>query len=358
MRTECSVVPACAVLAPDRDAWQAFVDKHPQGSLLQGVAWGDLKARFGWEAQQLAVCDATGAVLAGAQVLFRRQYGVSIAYVPRGPLFSADAALDRTLLAAITRVARRRRAVLIRLEPNCLETHPQADRLHTWMLLQGMRPAAAIQPRSSVHVDLQRSEEAIFAAFSKGHRADIRRAERQGVQVRVGGAADLPTFHAIMTATGARASFGVHSAAYYAAVWELHGSRARLLIADVAGEPVAAQLICADAQVAAYLYSGAVDTGLRSGANHLLAWHAIRWARAVGCRTYDLWGVPDAFGQAAAAATPAERAALEAAAQTDPLIGVYRFKKGFGGSVVRFLPAYDLPLIPPLYGLAVRRIDG
>lgn len=358
MRSELDHPRALAVVAPEPTAWQAFVDAHPQGHLLQGAAWGDLKARFGWHMRRLALCDSAGVLLAGAQLLVRRRYGLSVVYVPRGPLLSGAAAIDHALLTAITRVARQARAVLVRLEPNYLETHPQADMLHSWLLLQGARPAATIQPRSSVHVDLRRSEDAIFAAFSKGHRADIRRAERQGVQVRVGGAADLAAFHAIMAATGVRAAFGVHSAEYYQSVWALHGPRARLLLAELDGTPIAAQLVCADAQNGAYLYSGALDAGLRNGANHLLSWHAIRWARDQGCHTYDLWGIPDAFGLAAAAETPAEREALEAAAQSDPLIGVYRFKKGFGGSVVRYLPAYDLPLIPPLYHLAVRRIDG
>lgn len=349
---------ALAVVEPERAAWQAFVDAHPQGNLLQGAPWGELKARFGWHTHRLAVSDAAGAIVAGAQLLVRRRYGLSVAYTPRGPLFSGCADVDRVLLAALTRAARRERAVLVRLEPNLTEAHPQADPLHTWLLLQGARPAAAIQPRSSIHVDLDRPEDAIFAAFSKGHRADIRRAERQGIQVRCGAAADLPAFHAMMAATGARAAFGIHSADYYRNVWELHGACARLLLAEQNGALVAAQLVCADAHIGAYLYSGAYDAGLRTGANHLLAWHAIRWARSLGCRTYDLWGIPDALGLAAAAETPAAREALEAAAQADPLIGVYRFKKGFGGVVVRYLPAYDLPLIPPLYSLAVRRIDG
>lgn len=95
---------------------------------------------------------------------------------------------------------------------------------------------------------------------------------------------------------------------------------------------------------------------MKSGANHGLEWHALRWARELGCRRYDLWGIPDALGRAAGAADEDERAALESAAQKDPLIGVYRFKKGFGGRIVRYLPAYDLPLIPPLYRLVRHRI--
>jgi lipid II:glycine glycyltransferase (peptidoglycan interpeptide bridge formation enzyme) len=67
--------------------------------------------------------------------------------------------------------------------------------------------------------------------------------------------------------------------------------------------------------------------------NHLLQWEAMQRARAAGCRVYDLWGAPQVFDQ------------------SDPLWGVYRFKDGFGGQVVRCLGAWDRPVRPLLYRL-------
>ncbi len=349
---------ALAIGEPDARTWDAFVDAHPQGSLLQLSAWGELKAGSGWRAQRIAVLGADGAPVAGALLLIRPRYGVSVAYTPRGPLFSGDPVVDRLLLAGLERVARRARAVLLRLEPNLLEAAPAADTLHTWLLLQRLRPVQTIQPRSSIHIDLRQPEERLLAACSKGHRADIRRAERSGVVVRQGDVTDLPAFFVLMQGTGKRAHFGVHSEAYYRAAWRLFQPRSCLLLADVEGRPAAAQLIFADARAGLYLYSGADEAGLRSGANHALMWHALGWAQAQGCTYYDLWGIPDALGRAAAAPDAEARAALEHAARHDPLIGVYRFKKGFGGQIVRYLPAYDRVLIAPLYRLTLRRMGG
>lgn len=345
-----------ALLAPEPLRWDAFVARHPRGSLLQQSAWGELKAGFGWSAPRLAVLDTEGQIRAGALVLLRARFGLSVAYAPRGPLLSGDEAVDRLLLGGLDRIARRARAIFLRLEPHLAEDDPEAGAMHSWMLLQGLRPAPTIQPRSTIQVDLTPSEEALLAACSKGHRADIRRAERAGLTVRVGGDDDLGAFYAIMRATGARAAFGIHSEEYYRAAWRLFQPRSRLLLAELDGRAVAAHLVFADAQRGLYLYSGAEEQGLKAGANHLLQWHALRWARSLGCSTYDLWGIPDALGRAAVAAEEAERAALEAEAQADPLVGVYRFKKGFGGRVLRFLPAYDRLLIPPLYRFALRRM--
>jgi lipid II:glycine glycyltransferase (peptidoglycan interpeptide bridge formation enzyme) len=344
-----------ALVEPEAAAWDAFVEGHARGNLLQRSGWGELKGGFGWGARRLAVVAAGGEIVAGALLLLRARYGLSVAYTPRGPLLSGDERADRLLLAGLERVARRARAVFLRLEPNVVEDDPGADTLHTWMLLQGLRAAPTIQPRSSVHVDLGPPDAALLAACSKGHRADIKRAERGGVQVRVGDEGDLAVFHAVMRATGARAGFGVHSEAYYRAAWRIFQPRSRLLLADIEGRVAAAHLVFADGRTGLYLYSGADEAGLKAGANHLLEWHALRWARSLGCARYDLWGIPDALGRAATAPEE-ERAALEAEAQSDPLIGVYRFKKGFGGRVVRYLPAYDRVLIPPLYRLALSRL--
>jgi lipid II:glycine glycyltransferase (peptidoglycan interpeptide bridge formation enzyme) len=81
---------------------------------------------------------------------------------------------------------------------------------------------------------------------------------------------------------------------------------------------------------------------------YLLQWEAMLWAREKGCRTYDLWGVPDR-----------EEEVLEAefAKRSDGLWGVYRFKRGFGGRLVRTTGAWDLvyaPLRYRLYSAAVR----
>ncbi|PDW03378.1 lipid II:glycine glycyltransferase FemX [Candidatus Viridilinea mediisalina] len=354
MTTPSSSTHALALLEPTTAAWDAFVQTHPHGNLLQQSHWGALKASFGWQVRHLAVCNGQGTLLAGAQLLIRSRSGLSLAYTPRGPLFAPQAHVNRLLLNGLKRVARRARAILLRLEPPLLEHDPQADSLHTWLLLQGLRSAATIQPRSSIHVDLNQPEASLLANCSKGHRADIRRAGRNGVSVRVGSAADLGTFQAIMEATGQRAGFAVHSAAYHQTAWQRFQPNARLLFAEQQGQPIAAHMVFADARAGLYLYSGADETGLRSGANHLLAWEALCWARNLGCRYYDLWGIPDALGRAAAALDPDTRASLEAAAASDPLQGVYRFKKGFGGRVVRYLPAYDHVLLAPLYGLALR----
>ncbi len=360
-----------AIVEPDAAEWDAFTARHPGGHLLQSAGWGALKQQVGWLARRVLVVGPDGPQ-AGAQLLLRRRLGLSAAYVPRGPLFGDSAAANALLLAALDRLARSNRAVFLRLEPNVLEDAPQAGALHSALLGEGFRPATPLQPHTSLHLDLSPAPEQLLAAMSKGHRADIRRAAREGVTVRPGqGAADLAAFYAIMQQTGTRADFAIHSHAYYQTAWELFQSNlaastteqaaanaSQLFLAEQNGATLATCMIFAWAGTGLYLYGGSIEAGLKSGANHALQWQAIQWARAYGCRLYDFWGVPDQFGLAALATDAAEHAALEEQAKSDPMYGVFRFKKGFGGRVTRYLPAYDRVYIPPLYALWQRRFGG
>jgi serine/alanine adding enzyme len=360
-----------AIVEPDATGWDTFTLRHAQGHLLQSSGWGTLKQQVGWQVQRVLVVGPAGP-RAGAQLLLRRRLGLSAAYVARGPLFGDSWEVNALLLAALDRLARSNRAVFLRLEPNVLEDDPQAGDLHSALLIEGFSPATPLQPHTSLHLDLSLAPEQLLAAMSKGHRADIRRATREGVAVRPGyGTADLAAFYAIMEQTGARADFAIHSRAYYQAAWELFQQNAaipamergmanagQLFLAEQNGVTLAACMIFAWAGAGLYLYGGSTEAGLKSGANHALQWQAIQWARAQGCRLYDFWGVPDQFGLAALAADASERARLEEQAKSDPLYGVFRFKKGFGGRVTRYLPAYDRVYMPPLYALWQRRFGG
>jgi lipid II:glycine glycyltransferase (peptidoglycan interpeptide bridge formation enzyme) len=248
----------------------------------------------------------------------------------------------------------------LRLEPNALDAPPWHEH-HSALLLAGFEPSSPMQPEASIHLDLTPLPDALFAKFSKGHRADVRRAERLGVTVEVGTTeADFQAFYAVMQSTAMRANFGIHTADYYRSVWHLFNGQeasgaARLLLARHDDAVVAAFLVLAQGAEAQYMYSGSTEAGMKVGANHTLQWAAIQWARERGSQLYDCWGIPEAFLHLEAAQDPRERERLEAAAQATGMAGVYRFKKGWGGLPVRYVPAYDWVVLRPMYWLWQRR---
>ncbi len=305
--------------------------------VLQTPAWGDLKSRFGWEAETIA----------DQLVLYRRlPLGLRLAYVPRGPLPTRDQ------LAALTAAARRRGAFMLKLEPDVEESLEAVAKLRGL----GLRPSPqTIQPRRSVLIDLAGDAEAALARMKQKTRYNIRLAEKKGVLARIGTAADLPAFNALMHETGARDGFGVHAPDYYEAAYALFAPQGRvaLALAEFEGRLLAAVMVFHVGDTAWYLYGASSDHERQRMAPYLAQWAGIAWAREHGATAYDLWGVPDA-----------DEAELEAGFETrrDGLWGVYRFKRGWGGRLTRTVGAWDRVYNPLLYRLytwyVARRAPG
>ncbi|HUR15857.1 MAG TPA: peptidoglycan bridge formation glycyltransferase FemA/FemB family protein, partial [Candidatus Limnocylindrales bacterium] len=234
---------------------------------------------------------------------------------------------------------------------------------HDFLRARGFKTAEkTLGQRSSFRVDLTRPEEEIFASFSKGHRADTKRAMREGVVVREATEeSEVDWLHRMLGATTERKAFEFHAASYYRALWRHFGDAASLFLAEWKGEVVAATLNIAWGDTGLYLFAGSTRSGLDSRAGHILQWESIRWAKARGATTWDMWGIADARGRmellrAAGVADDApEMTALDAEARRDPKDGLDRFKKGWGGYAVRVVPAYDKVFIPPAYWYWTRR---
>ncbi len=339
--------------SPDFDArWQELGERA--GHMLQHPLWGHFKEAFGWRAVRLAVSDGTH-FLAGAQVLFRPlPLGLTLAYVPRGPmLVEPSPALLAELTQGLDALARARRALFLKVEPDWEDT-PQARQL---LHRAGFRAAKeTVQPRSTIHVDLTPEPDAILARMKSKWRYNIRLARRKGVIVRPATPADLPTFLELMQETAARDRFPIHVPAYYRRAYELFvpAGLAVLLMAWYEETPLAGIFVTAWGQTAIYMYGASSNRERQRMPNHLLQWEAMLWAKERGCTVYDLWGIPDEVGahpDAWAGKTPA---------RTDGLWGVFRFKQGFGGRIVRTVGAWDRVYSPAGYRvyrwlLALRR---
>lgn len=341
----------------DPAAWDSRLAASPGRHLLQSWPWGELKARFGWGVQRVAAGTAC------AQVLFRPLPGGlgSLAYVPKGPAVDfEDGVAVQALLDAIRPLARQQRALCLKIEPNREEDPALARRLRGL----GFRPSPqTIQPRRTLLVDLDADPDGLLERMKQKARYNVRLAARKGVTVRPGDERDLDAFYQLMQVTAQRDRFAVHSQEYYEAAHRLFVSAGRstgfpacapngcLLLAEHEGRLLAGLVAMALGDTACYMYGASSDQGRNLMPTYLLQWEAMLWAKGRGCRSYDLWGVPDE-----------DEATLEAQFErrNDGLWGVYRFKRGFGGRLVRTAGAWDLvyaPLRYRLYLLAVKWLN-
>ena len=326
----------------DDVGWDAWVASHPSGHILQSSRWARLKCAFGWSADRVVLRTFPGPVapiLAGASVLYRRlPWGQTLAYVPKGPLVDwTDRAQTRAVLTMLRETCSKHHAALLKIEPNLPHSQPLIEALaDNGFQLSPQR----VQPLSTIHIDLTADEETILARMKPKWRYNIRLSERKGVTVRQGTAADLPAIQRLMDTTGERDGFEVHNAGYYAQATALFVPEglASWLIAEYEGELLAAIAVFAFGRGAWYMWGASGDSGRNLMPNHALQWAAILWAKGRGCRTYDLWGIPDEVGENPQAYTESESWGSEG------LWGVYRFKQGFGGHVVGYVGAWDMPL--------------
>jgi peptidoglycan pentaglycine glycine transferase (the first glycine) len=205
-------------------------------------------------------------------------------------------------------------------------------------------PLDSVQPRRTIVVDIAPDEDMILAAMKQKTRYNVRLAERKGVTVREASETDLPAFHTLMAVTGERDAFGVHTPAYYEVAYHLFAPRrwVRLLLAEVEEEAVAAAMVFALPPRSWYFYGASSDAHREKMPAYLLQWEAMRWAKSLGCTTYDLYGVPDQ-----------DEGTLEDqfTQRGNGLWGVYRFKRGFGGKLVRSVGAWDRVCAPLRYRL-------
>ena len=310
--------------------WETYLHNQPQAHLLQTPQWGALKSAYGWDVAHIL---GNGC---GAQVLFRRlPIGFTLAYVPRGPVGDWLPAL----LPELDDLCTQRRAVVLKIEPDSNWNTDESTRLSE----NGFHPSPhSVQPPQTLVIDLQADEEQILARMHQKTRYNIRLATKKGVSARTWD--DLDAFGRMMEDTAERDQFGVHVPAYYRMAYDLFQAEGacELFVAEYESQPLAAIMVFARGARAWYLYGASTNMHRNRMPTYLLQWQAIRWAHQRGCTQYDLWGVPEE-----------DYETLEANFQQrrDGLWGVYRFKRGFSGELVRSLGAWDRAQIRPLYTL-------
>lgn len=329
----------------DRAGWDRFVLDEAGGNLLQAWAWAELKREHGWRVDRLLAAGEDGIILGALQLLTRPGPGgtLTFAYAPRGPAVAAGPGATETavtLVEGAVRLARRRRALVLKLDP---EWRPDDPLTAAVRAATGLRDSPYdVQHRLTYVVDLAGGAAAVLERVKASTRRHIRRAQAGGVEVEIRhdpAAADL--FHPLLAATVRRTGFVARDLPYHRAVLRhLAGSCAvATLLARVEGMPVSGMVAVAAGRRLVYLFGGSSLEHAELRPSYLLHWRAIEWGLAQGCTVYDMWGVPNHEDP------------------TAPGAGYFEFKRRWNGEVVRHIRCQDAPLWPhlgPLPRLAER----
>ncbi len=334
--------------------WNEKIAALPGAHLLQTREWAELKAPVGWKALPYFWHDHQGRVNAAAVILQRHipiggfAARLGVMYVPRGPMLDwHDPVLRGQVLDDLRSLAKKSGAIFIKIDPDIAigwgisgRSDEQDEALGVDVIDDLRRRGwhlsdEQVQFRNTVLLDLNPDLPVLLAAMKEKTRYNIRLAGRRGVIVRTGGKGDLDLLYRMYAATATRDSFVIRERDYYLRLWStmIDAGMGEPLIAEVEGEPVAGIVVLRFAGRGYYMHGMSIEAHREKMPNHLLQWTAIQRLKEQGCRVYDLWGAPDVFDE------------------NDRMWGVYRFKEGLGGRVMRGLGAWDLPLRSVYYRL-------
>jgi hypothetical protein len=287
-----------------------FLDSQETSHLFQFPQWNVTGARF-------ALLRESGKIRWFCTFGTHRPLGSSLPWMravvaDRGPVCD-DCALWQAATAELIEQMRCERFTYFDAIPDWLETPERSpeNRLRDsgWQERGGQR--------TSLRLDLTKSEDEIFANFRKNSRYEVRRAERMNVSVVPGSTdAEIEEFLTLHSRLAARKGFAAESPE------DLRGalrwlttadSRGALLLACIENQVYGGAVIGRAGRRCWYVW-GAAEKHENFNVGHILQWRALLWAKSHGCNEYDFGGY-----------TPGATS------------GPAWFKAGFGGSVVHFV---------------------
>ncbi|MBN1685301.1 MAG: peptidoglycan bridge formation glycyltransferase FemA/FemB family protein [Spirochaetales bacterium] len=319
-------------------------------NLLQSPYWAGLKQRFGSLALGFHIIGESSTVtsaLTGRQtdrfpllVLLRKlpvPGGASIGYVPHGPDIEPGVEERQVFLQGLAEELKPMLpsgCVFLRFDLPWRIDRPQER--ETLLDAPFRKAAVDIQVPDTVVVDLTGGEDEILSRMKPKTRYNIRLSGRKGVTVRIGDRGDLKLWYELAKETAERDRITLHAESYFAGLFEEGEQHTDVdvvpFFASVAGETVAAIIISICGSRCIYHFGASRSTGRNFMPTYALQWEAMKYAKAAGCGTYDLLGIP-----------PSED-------PRHPLHGLYRVKTGFGGEIVHRAGCWDYPVKPTAYG--------
>jgi peptidoglycan pentaglycine glycine transferase (the first glycine) len=328
----------------EQGVWDRFIQADPWNAFPQAWAWGEFQVARGRTVVRFALVDERGHWLAAGQgIWYPKRYGTGYWLFPRGPVFASHITEPRevfcTFLEALAQTKLPHKGLFFRVEP------PLTLEEGRGMMPLRMQRTHALEPASTIIVDLEQTEAELLAAMHPKARYNVRVAERHGVTVRQGSSEeDIALFLRLTAETAERDKFDSHEADYLRATCEalLPSGFARLRFAEWQGKCLAANMEIAYGETVTYLHGSSSSEDRQVMAPYLLHWEAMKTAKGAGAKFYDLYG-----------ANPRLQSNIYYKPSWE---GITRFKRGWGGKDVDLMGTWDLPLNKALYYFAFPKL--
>jgi hypothetical protein len=271
----------------DPGVWKAFCDADPTCTYFQTPSWAELltSAGLGWRDDTILVRFRRGTAAIVPRLTRRAGWGMFRAHeaVPPGvygaPVLG-EGKLELEQLAVLARLFRGTRSaggVLTEVpgHPLDLGAQRQTKTTHVLRFLLG------------------ESEETLIARYRKGHRHDVLKARRSGIEARLARSdADVDGYERLYRETVSRWERAPHVVYPPALFHRLHrlaqgGERIRMWLSWRGQELLAGVVVLVHGRHAAYWHAASSDAGREAHAGHLALHAAIVDALGLGAEVFD-----------------------------------------------------------------------
>jgi lipid II:glycine glycyltransferase (peptidoglycan interpeptide bridge formation enzyme) len=348
-----------------------YINSRPSVSFLQTPAWGSVKSD--WLAKSLGWFD--GDELVGAGLLLTRKLPKvdrHFGYLPEGPDINwENSETVAAALQALVSFAKANKIFQLKMGPHVWartwnnenlkeaiageqakkiselapdEVNAAATRLVGILTKNGWKQPSSseaefgdFQPRFVFQLHLRgKSDEELLQGFNQLWRRNIRKAEKSGVRIRLGGYEDISAFHTCYVETAKRDGFTPRPLEYFQHMYQAmkaeDHNRIELFIAehDDHDGAIAATTLTRVGEHAWYSYGASTTAARDLRPSNAIQWAMISKALADGCSTYDLRGISDTLDT------------------SNHLFGLIQFKLGTGGYAQEYVGEWDYHVSPLL----------
>lgn len=341
---------------------RGFISELPSASFLQLPEWAAVKTD--WKNKSLGLYE--GSSLVGVALLLTRALpfsGKSFGYIPEGPIFLPHFSLNQEVLASLVSFAKNENVFLLRVGPAipyrdwenevikaAIASEHASSLTTTQSTIEHEKGRSAIesfqksgwravisengfsegQPNFVFQLDLRKhDEESLAIGFNQQWRRNIKKAEKEGVEVFRGKKEDLSEFHKVYLETADRDNFIPRPLRYFERMWDKlnrHDNHLSLFLAKWQGQVIASTIAIHVGDHYWYSYGASSAFGREARGSNAVQWVMMKDALARGATCYDLRGITPTLDP------------------KDPHVGLIQFKVGTGGYARQLVGEWEKPI--------------
>lgn len=327
-------------LTDNETVWNDFVEKSDMGSIFQSYEWNIQQRGDRWF-HDLMLLEEKGEINGGAMLYWKKIpfLNRTVSKISYGPIWNNDKNILNVLCEEIIKIGKERKAIFLEFQvylPEYINEKTVEKYLYVNDIFVSKNFRKQPDRIGTYWIDLEKDGDEIFSHFDKNHTRDIKKGIREGVQIKI---TDDPNmvdifyeyysnlFHyknlvplpKYFFAEGLINLLKTNKCKLFYAEYE--GIIYNMAVISLFGNPM-------------YVWGASIRSEKKPPMGQLLHWEIIKWLKEKNYKIYDLGGSPGAIPQ-----------------KEHPNYWVWRFKKGFNGDYVEFLPRYRYILSGSQYWL-------